>query len=341
MDPIRTEINAAMTKINELYYQRMSINSKPVPVISTGWFGRTTQKNKNKAAADTKARDATLAQVDNEIAELIANLQTLYSNLIEAIPKETKEILDKHKFELIKKKNEEPYYIKRNTNRKIGEYGSGAPIIETDTIILINNDIVTKVSEFDTYQKGINQKKNRNESKSAAEKIVAAKKEEDDKSIIKRYEAKGYIYIPAHIETRAQNDYIAIMQGARSYNVKISAFLKYETKTKKEPANLKGWTEGKETITYTPRENYHGPFEGMGRQIAQTYGSLPPQNVDIQIWTRTVPTGWPETIVVGSDEFYEEIKKIEASDPPEAPQGGKRSKRKTLKKKKRSGKKLN
>lgn len=101
MDPIRTEINAAMTKINELYYQRMSINSKPVPVTSTGWFGRTTQKNKNKAAADTKARDATLAQVDNEIAELKASLQTLYSKLIKAIPTETKDILDKHNFELI------------------------------------------------------------------------------------------------------------------------------------------------------------------------------------------------------------------------------------------------
>ena len=100
MEPIREKISDLMTEINELYYKRRNIVSNPVPVKRTGFFG-TTQKNKNKAAADTKARDATLAQVDNEIAELKASLQTLYSNLIKAIPTETKDILDKHNFELI------------------------------------------------------------------------------------------------------------------------------------------------------------------------------------------------------------------------------------------------
>ena len=328
MDPIRKKISDLMTEINELYYKRKNIVSNPVPVKRTGFFG-TTQKNKNKAAAETKAR---LAEVNKTEAELIANLQTLYSNLIEAIPKETKEILDKHKFELIKKENEEPYYIKKNTNREIGKYGSGAPIIERDTMILINSDIVDKVDEFDKYQKAMNDKKIQNETTA---KNAEDKKEKDD-LLIKRYEKIGYTYKPNEQKQYEQTNYLALIQGAPKYSYeKIPPFLEYELKTKKEPAHLKGWTRAEEDVEV----DVYGP--ASGNQARNQYNVPTKVIKKIPIWTRELPTEpivWPQKIDVGSYPFY---KTIDIIDPPQASQGGKRSKRKTLKKKKRSGKKLN
>jgi hypothetical protein len=323
MDPIREEISDLMTEINELYYKRRNIVSNPVPVKRTGFFG-TTQKNKNKAAAETKAR---LAEVDKTEAELIANLQTLYSNLIEAIPKETKEILDKHKFTLIKRNNEDPYYIKKNTNREIGKYGSGAPIIERDTMILINSDIVDKVDEFDKYQKAMNDKKIQNETTA---KNAEDKKEKDD-LLIKRYEKIGYTYKPNEQKQYEQTNYFALIQGAPKYSYeKIPPFLEYELKSY---SVIPGWTKGIEATKVTSYDSPSSHWQGYSQ-----YNEPKEHIQDIPIWTRELPTGFPQRIVVGSNEFYDIIKKIEAS---EAPKGGKRSKRKTLKKKKRSGKKLN
>ena len=321
MEPIREEISDLMTEINELYYKRRNIVSNPVPVKRTGFFG-TTQKNKNKAAADTKAR---LAEVDKTEAELIANLQTLYSNLIEAIPKETKEILDKHKFELIKKKNEEPYYIKKNTNREIGKYGSGAPIIERDTMILINSDIVDKVDEFDKYQKAMNAKKIQNETNA---KIAEDKKEKDD-LLIKRYEKIGYTYKPNHTITRTVDLENIGQRGSYTYEEPIDPFLEYQLKSY---SVMPGWTRAEEDVEV----DVYGP-SNVNQSHSQYY---PPTKgtKKIPIWTRELPPGFLQRIEVGSNAFY---KTIDIIDPPQASQGGKRSKRKTLKKKKRSGKKLN
>ena len=98
---------------------------------------------------------------------------------------------------------------------------------------------------------------------------------------------------------------------------------------------MPGWTRAEEDVEV----DVFGP--STGNQSHNQYYPPTKGTKKIPIWTRELPTEpivWPQEIVVGSDPFYETIDII---DPPEASQGGKRSKRKTLKKKKRSGKKLN
>lgn len=95
---------------------------------------------------------------------------------------------------------------------------------------------------------------------------------------------------------------------------------------------MPGWTRAEEDVEV----DVFGP--STGNQSHNQYYPPTKGTKKIPIWTRELPTEpivWPQRIGVGSDKFYTTIEKI---DPP---QGGKRSKRKTLKKKKRSGKKLN
>jgi hypothetical protein len=318
---VRAKIDETRAMIARIQNYTIQVRPIVVPDIKPGFFGRISQQNRNYRNAQVKAK----AEQDAIVAKynpLIEKLKGLYDTLINTIPEETKTKLETYKFDLKPGTTEkDPYYIKKGTKRQ-REYGSGMPYIEEDTIIVIDDNIDKNVEDFIAWENDIEPAKVRN----AKAKQDAIEKPKKDQLIIDRYVAKGYTYIPAHIETRKQNDYIAIMHGSSSYNVEISAFLKYKTKSYSDKPD---WTQTTETIKHTLKEENNSPIEVQCK---------------INIWTRTLPTGWPETIVVGSDKFYKTINIIdppEAPKAPEAPQGGKRSKRKTLKKKKRSGKKLN
>lgn len=90
---------------------------------------------------------------------------------------------------------------------------------------------------------------------------------------------------------------------------------------------MPGWietTEDKEVNVYSHQVSPFARQNAPTKSIKKT-----------SIWTRELPEGFPQRIGVGSKDFYDKINMIEKTS------GGKRSKRKTLKKKKHSGKKLN
>lgn len=51
IEPIQAQIKSTKDMINKLEGKRYSLAKITVPVIPTGWFGRTTNKNKNAAKA--------------------------------------------------------------------------------------------------------------------------------------------------------------------------------------------------------------------------------------------------------------------------------------------------
>ena len=167
----------------------------------------------------------------------------------------------------------------------------------------------------------MNAKKIQNETNA---KIAEDKKEKDD-LLIKRYEKLDYKYKADETITRTVDGQF----GQHTYEEAIPPFLEYQLKSY---SVMPGWTRAEEDVEV----DVYGP-SNVNQSHNQYY---PPTKgtKKIPIWTRELPTEpivWPQRIGVGSDKFYTTIEKI---DPP---QGGKRSKRKTLKKKKRSGKKLN